>query len=77
MLVEIPRTDGIDQPVLVAGNPIKLSNVPEGPDRNVPLLGEHTTSVLAELLGLDDTAIADLEADGVVAMAHLSPEAGG
>jgi len=77
MLVEIPRTDGIDQPVLVAGNPIKLSNVPEGPDRNVPLLGEHTTSVLAEFLGLDDAAITDLEAEGVVAVAHLSHEAGG
>src|SRR5439155_21699140 len=25
MLVEVPRTDGVDRPVLVPGNPIKLS----------------------------------------------------
>ena len=42
MVVEVPRTDGVDQPVLVGGNPVKLSRMHEGPDRAVPLLGEHT-----------------------------------
>ncbi len=54
MLVEIPRTDGVPDPVLVPGNPVKLSSVAEGPDRRPPWLGEHTADVLTELLGLDD-----------------------
>jgi crotonobetainyl-CoA:carnitine CoA-transferase CaiB-like acyl-CoA transferase len=69
MIVEIPRTDGVDQPVLVGGNPIKLSKMVEGPDRNVPLLGEHTAEVLADLLGVEGEAFDALLADGVVQVA--------
>ena len=32
MLVEMPRTDGVDDPVLVPGNPVKLSKMTEGPE---------------------------------------------
>ena len=32
MLVEMPRTDGVAEPVLVPGNPVKLSKVSEGPE---------------------------------------------
>ncbi len=67
MLVEIPRADGVHQPVLIPGDPIKLSAVAQGPDRAVPALGEHTDAVLRAELGLDDDAIAALRADGVVA----------
>jgi crotonobetainyl-CoA:carnitine CoA-transferase CaiB-like acyl-CoA transferase len=67
MLVEIPRTDGVAQPVLIPGDPIKLSAVAQGPDRAGPGLGEHTDSVLRSELGLDDDAIAALRADGVIA----------
>jgi crotonobetainyl-CoA:carnitine CoA-transferase CaiB-like acyl-CoA transferase len=66
MLVEIERTDGVDQPVLVAGNPIKMSKVAEGPESNVPFMGEHTVSVLRSVLELDSTAIDELVAAGVV-----------
>ncbi len=66
MLVEMERTDGVDQPVLVAGNPIKMSRVTEGPERDVPLMGEHTVSVLSSVLGLDETAIDELMAAGVI-----------
>jgi crotonobetainyl-CoA:carnitine CoA-transferase CaiB-like acyl-CoA transferase len=52
MLVEVPRTDGVDQPVLVPGNPVKLAAVSEGPEARVPWLGEHTDDVLAAELGL-------------------------
>jgi crotonobetainyl-CoA:carnitine CoA-transferase CaiB-like acyl-CoA transferase len=69
MLVEVERTDGVEQPVLVAGNPIKMSRVAEGPERFVPLMGEHTDSVLNSVLGLDDQAIDDLIAAGVVSRA--------
>lgn len=66
MVVEVPRRDGVDQPVLVAGNAIKMSKVPDGPDRDFPYLGEHTDEVLAELLGLDGPALEELRRDGVV-----------
>jgi crotonobetainyl-CoA:carnitine CoA-transferase CaiB-like acyl-CoA transferase len=67
MLVELERTDGVAQPVLVAGNPIKMSKVAEGPETDVPGMGEHTVSVLRDLLGLDDSAIEELRESGVVA----------
>jgi formyl-CoA transferase len=67
MLVEIHRTDGVAQPVLVAGNPIKMSRVAEGPETDVPSMGQHTVPVLRDLLGLDEASIQDLVASGVVA----------
>ena len=54
MLVEMPRTDGVAQPVLIPGNPVKLSEVAEGPETRVPWLGEHTDEVLGAELGLGD-----------------------
>ncbi len=66
MLVEVPRTDGVDQPVLVAGNPIKLSNDPERPDGAFPLVGEHTDDVLATLLGFDADQLRVLRNEGVI-----------
>jgi crotonobetainyl-CoA:carnitine CoA-transferase CaiB-like acyl-CoA transferase len=67
MLVEVPRTDGVDQPVLVPGNPVKLSAVAEGPERRVPWLGEHTDAVLRAELGLGDDELAMLRAAGTIA----------
>jgi formyl-CoA transferase len=67
MLVELARTDGVAQPVLVAGNPIKMSKVAEGPETDVPGMGEHTLAVLRDLLGLDEESIQELVASGVVA----------
>ena len=46
MLVEMPRTDGVAEPVLVPGNPVKLSKMAEGPETRVPWVGEHTAAVL-------------------------------
>ena len=67
MLVEIPRPDGVEQPVLVPGNPVKMSGLAEQPQTRPPLLGEHTVSVLAEELGLSAEEIAELTAAGVIA----------
>ena len=67
MLVEIPRIDGVDQPVLAAGNPVKLSSMPDEPNGRVPRLGEDTAAVLSELLGLDDGDVTALRDAGVVA----------
>ncbi|HEY7440358.1 MAG TPA: CaiB/BaiF CoA-transferase family protein [Acidimicrobiia bacterium] len=66
MLVEVPRTDGVDEPILVPGNPVKLSKMAEGPETRVPWVGEHTADVLRSELGLDDDALDKLRADGVI-----------
>ena len=65
MLVEMPRSDG-GEPVLVPGNPVKLSKVAEGPETRVPWLGEHTDQVLAAELGLSAERLAALRAAGVI-----------
>lgn len=66
MLIEMERTDGEEPPLLIPGNPIKMSKVAEGPDVRMPWIGEHTRSVLHEELGLDDADIGALAADGVI-----------
>jgi formyl-CoA transferase len=66
MLVEVPRTDGVAQPVLVPGNPVKLSAVAEGPETRVPWLGEHTDQLLSTELGLTAAEIKALRAEGVL-----------
>lgn len=66
MLVEIPRTDGVEDPVLVPGNPVKMTKVAQGPESYPPTIGEHTEQVLRAELGLSDSEIEKLRADGVV-----------
>lgn len=62
----VTMRDGDDQELSLPGNPIKFTNRAEEPPRWPPGLGEHTTQVLAELLGLTPAEIADLAAAGVV-----------
>lgn len=66
MLVEIPRPEGGD-PVLTPGNPVKMSKMADGPETRMPWLGEHTDEVLAQELGLDNDALGQLRANGVIA----------
>ncbi len=65
MLIEVPRPDAA-RPMLVVGNPVKLSRVAEGPLRSFPALGEQTDEVLRELLGLDPDEIAALRQQGAI-----------
>lgn len=67
MMVEVPRVDGVDRPVLVPGNPVRISGVAQGPETRVPWLGEHTDDVLGTDVGLSAADIERLRADGVVA----------
>ncbi len=71
MLVELDRTDAspgeVLDPVLIPGNPVKMSKVADGPDIRVPWIGEHTEEVLREDLGLDDADLAKLRTSGVIA----------
>jgi len=66
MLVEMERPDGVDEPVLIPGNPVKLSGMSEGPETRVPWVGEHTDEVLRTELGLGDEELTSLRADGVI-----------
>jgi crotonobetainyl-CoA:carnitine CoA-transferase CaiB-like acyl-CoA transferase len=66
MLVAMERTDGVAEPVLIPGNPVKLSAVGEGPENRVPWVGEHTGEVLQAELGLSDGELQELRAAGVV-----------
>jgi crotonobetainyl-CoA:carnitine CoA-transferase CaiB-like acyl-CoA transferase len=50
MLAEVEQP-GMDRPVIVPNNPIKLTRTPSGVRRRAPLLGEHTEEVLKEWLG--------------------------
>jgi crotonobetainyl-CoA:carnitine CoA-transferase CaiB-like acyl-CoA transferase len=67
MLVEIPRTDGMEQPVLVPGNPVRMSEAAAAPPGRPPWLGGHTGEVLAAELGLGPAELAALRDDGVIA----------
>ncbi len=66
MLVECARPDGVDQPILVPGNPVKISGVAEGPETRVPWHGEHTDDVLADELGMDRADLDGLRSAGVI-----------
>ncbi len=66
MLIAMDRVDGVEEPILIPGNPVKLSKMAEGPETRVPWVGEHTAEILAADLGLSAEAIAALRADGVV-----------
>ncbi len=47
-------------------SPIKMSETPVTYRHAPPLLGEHTAEVMAEVLGLDSSEIADLSDQGVI-----------
>jgi crotonobetainyl-CoA:carnitine CoA-transferase CaiB-like acyl-CoA transferase len=68
MLVALERTDGVVQPVLVPGNPVKLSAVAETQPAPPPALGQHTAAVLQKELGLSAADVDALAADGVIGL---------
>jgi crotonobetainyl-CoA:carnitine CoA-transferase CaiB-like acyl-CoA transferase len=57
---------GVAGPHRVTGAPVKLSETPGAPGIPAPLQGEHTRDVMREYFGLDDEALKDLEARGVI-----------
>lgn len=54
------------QPVPLIAYPAKLSATPASYRRPPPTLGQHTDSVLQDMLGLDDQTLADLHAKKVI-----------
>jgi crotonobetainyl-CoA:carnitine CoA-transferase CaiB-like acyl-CoA transferase len=65
MLLEVPRTDG-GRPVIVPGNPIKLSAVAGPDDQRLPCAGQDTDAVLSGELGLGDDELDRLAGAGVI-----------
>ncbi len=61
------QQDTADGPVRTVKAPIVMSSTPPLIRRGAPRLGEHTGSVLAELLGYDARRIAELEGAGAIA----------
>ena len=64
MVMELAARDG--RRVRVAGNPIKLGGEAPPPPEFPPLLGEHTSDVLARVLGLSGAEIEAALAAGIV-----------
>ena len=64
MVVEVPLGNGkiVRQP----GNPVKLSASGEQVFTPPPALGQHTDTVLNELLQMSDSQIAELRQNGVI-----------
>ncbi len=53
--------------IKIAGNPIKMSSIPEENTRNpMPKLGEHTSNILKKFLSFDEEKIQQLKKDGVI-----------
>jgi crotonobetainyl-CoA:carnitine CoA-transferase CaiB-like acyl-CoA transferase len=52
--------------VRMVGAPVRLSETPGSVRTPAPMLGEHTGQVLAELLGLGESEIAALRAEGAI-----------
>ena len=64
MVVQVD--DPVAGTVQIAGNPIKMSSLPDETTRpRIPELGEHTSEVLSSL-GFSEQEIAQLQADGAV-----------
>ncbi|MCH2550168.1 MAG: CoA transferase [Alphaproteobacteria bacterium] len=62
----------MDHPLIESGgakliaSPIRLSETPVEYHRHPPLLGEHTTEILKEKLGMDDKKIKELKSEGII-----------
>jgi len=67
MLVEMERTDGVSQPVVIPGNPVRMSDMAIGPEARPPWFGEHTDEVLGGELGLSAIELERLRKEGVIA----------
>lgn len=63
MLIDVDHPSA--GPMTVLGNPIRIGDAEVDP-RPAPHTGEHTRSVLREMLGLDEAALEHLHADGVI-----------
>ena len=66
MVEPLRQPDGTASPALAAGLPIRFSRSPATLDAPAPVPGAHTREVLSRFLGLDEAAIENLKARGVI-----------
>jgi len=68
MVVEIPRTAGVADPITVPGNPVNLADVVESPNHGC--LGSASTRdrCLHDVLGLGNAELEPLVAPGVITL---------
>lgn len=65
MIVEVQ--DDMAGTVKIAGNPIKMTNVPESSIRDkVPEIGEHNSEIYSGWLGYSESDLAELKVQGVI-----------
>lgn len=65
MIVEVQ--DDMAGTVKIAGNPIKMTNVPESSIRDkVPEIGEHNSEIYSGWLGYSENDLAELKVQGVI-----------
>jgi formyl-CoA transferase len=64
MLAEMVHPNAGTIPVIAS--PIRLSSAPDPKVRPSPMLDEHTSAVLRELLGVTDAELTDLAASGAI-----------
>lgn len=64
MVIDVKLQNG--EIVQMPGNPIKLTGAQEGAVSPPPTLGEHTESVLSELLGYDELRVATLRQQSAI-----------
>ena len=69
--IDNPMFSVVEQPgigsYLTPGSPVEFAGAARQAAHPAPRLGEHTEEILAEVLGLSDSQIAELHDDGVVA----------
>ncbi|HLS85089.1 MAG TPA: CaiB/BaiF CoA-transferase family protein [Burkholderiales bacterium] len=66
MVEPLRQPDGTASPATAAGLPIRFSRSPAALDAPAPVPGAHTREVLSRFLGLDEPALEDLQARGVI-----------
>jgi succinate--hydroxymethylglutarate CoA-transferase len=54
-------------PMKLVNTPVKYSESKPGVRMPPPTLGQHTDEILADVLGMDSTNIAELRGEGVIA----------
>lgn len=65
MIVEVE--DDRAGTVKIAGNPLKMTSIPEERKRKpAPKIGENTEDILRKYLGFDDTKLKQLKEDGII-----------
>ncbi|WP_322045389.1 CoA transferase [Paraburkholderia sp. J67] len=74
LLVDATTADGAT--VRLPSQPLKFSAYPQTRTTRAPRLGEHTRTVLEQLLGLDPIRVASLAANGVVHIGRADPTHG-